>query len=86
MNLVTKLNKKMAPKAEEFTAVPLTELVTDICELAGLIEQNWADDASVGNLIPQLESAVEALVHMADGRRIMRAFDGSGRVWYALND
>jgi hypothetical protein len=85
MNLVTKMNKKMAPKAEEFAAVPVAEIVTDICELAGLVEQNWAEGAT-GNLIQQLESAVEALVHMADGRMVLRAFDGSGRVWYAINE
>jgi hypothetical protein len=86
MRLITKRVDSLAPEAEMFSMVSLTDVVTDICEYAGLVERDWDDPEARQALICHLKAAVMAAELMAEGAEVLRAFDGSGDAWYAYRE
>jgi hypothetical protein len=86
MRLITKRIDSLAPQAELFSMVSLTDLMTDLCEYAGILERDWDDPESRRVAIFHLKAAAMAAELMAEGKQILRAFDGNGDSWYAYRD
>jgi surfactin synthase thioesterase subunit len=86
MRIITRRIDSLAPQAELFSTVSLTDVVTDLCEYAGMVERDWEDPETRQILIAHLKSAAKAIELMAEGAEIFRAFDGSGDAWYAYQD